>query len=64
MSCSVGAQPKACPIAVQYKDGLNAAQWHDLAPDVTATADMVFFTNHPASPSMRYYRIMILPAAR
>jgi hypothetical protein len=46
---------------VQYKSSLTAANWTDLAPNVTASGASVSVADAPRSGSQGYYRLLILP---
>ena len=46
---------------VQYKSSLTAANWTDLAPNVTASGASVSVADAPRSGSQGYYRILVLP---
>jgi subtilisin-like proprotein convertase family protein len=44
---------------VQYKADLNAADWSNLAPDVTATNTTASATDHPVLGAHRFYRVTV-----
>ena len=46
---------------VQYLSGFDSTNWHDLAPDVTATNNTASAEDNPGGAPMRFYRIMIVP---
>jgi hypothetical protein len=46
---------------IQYKPALAAANWTNLAPDITATGSIVSVTDAIGSAPQRYYRILALP---
>jgi hypothetical protein len=46
---------------IQYKPSLAAADWTDLAPDVTASGSTVSVTDSSSLNSQGYYRIIALP---
>lgn len=46
---------------VQYTDTLPATNWHDLAPDITATGPTAAATDSTASVPQRFYRLVVLP---
>jgi hypothetical protein len=45
---------------LQYKDSLDSAIWHDLAPDVAATASTVTATDLVNGAAQRFYRVLLL----
>ena len=46
---------------LQYKDALDATNWQDLPPDVTASSSTTSSTNAIDSTSLRFYRVLALP---
>jgi hypothetical protein len=46
---------------IQYKPSLAAADWTDLAPDVTASDSTISVTDSSGLSSQGYYRIVVLP---
>jgi len=45
---------------VQHKEDLQAANWTDFTPDVTATTDTSFFSDSTATTDRRFYRVVEL----
>jgi uncharacterized repeat protein (TIGR01451 family) len=45
----------------QFKDSLDAGNWTDLAPDVTATDVFASQTNSVGGNAYRFYRVRVLP---
>lgn len=45
---------------LQYKDRLDSPTWHDLAPDIPATASIVTTTDFVGATTQRFYRVLLL----